>query len=99
MNFNMLDNCTLFFLQACERVESSKSCSLIGSENGQYFRILPANVGEICRFSLNFLLSLIAFNFQSWINNTNYFPAVGYRRFHFFVHNLLLTSPSFIRIQ
>ena len=27
------------------------------------------------------------------------FPAVGYRRFHFFVYNLLLTSPSFIRIQ
>ena len=65
MNFNMLHNCTLFFLQACELAESSKSCSLIGSENGQYFRILPANVGEICRFSLNFLLSLIAFNFQS----------------------------------
>ena len=27
------------------------------------------------------------------------FPAVGYRRFYFFVYNLLLTSPSFIRIQ
>ena len=26
-------------------------------------------------------------------------PAVCYRRFHFFVYNLLLTSPSFIRIQ
>ena len=24
---------------------------------------------------------------------------MGYRRFHFFVYNLLLTSPSFIRIQ
>ena len=47
MNFNMLHNCTLFFLQACRRAESSKSCSLIGSENGQYFTILPANAGEI----------------------------------------------------
>ena len=27
------------------------------------------------------------------------FPAVGYRRFHCFVYNLLLTSPSFIRVQ
>ena len=27
------------------------------------------------------------------------FPAVGYPRFYFFVYNLLLTSPSFIRIQ
>ena len=25
-------------------------------------------------------------------------PAICYRRFHFFVYNLLLTSPSFIRI-
>ena len=26
-------------------------------------------------------------------------PAVGYRRFRFFVYNLLLVSPSFIQIQ
>ena len=40
---------------------------------------------------------MIAFNFQSTTRIT--FPAVGYRRFHFFAYNLLLTSPSFIRIQ
>ena len=40
---------------------------------------------------------MIAFNFQSTTRIT--FPAVGYRRFHLFAYNLLLTSPSFIRIQ
>ena len=40
---------------------------------------------------------MIAFNFQSTTRIT--FPAVGYHHFHFFVYNLLLTSPSFIRIQ
>ena len=40
---------------------------------------------------------MIAFNFQSTTRIT--FPAVGYRRFQFFAYNLLLTSPSFIRIQ
>ena len=39
---------------------------------------------------------MIAFNFQSTTRIT--FPAVGYRRFHFFAYNLLLTSPSLIRI-
>ena len=33
------------------------------------------------------------------LNSRITFPAVGYRRLHFFVYNLLLTSPSFIRIQ
>ena len=40
---------------------------------------------------------MIAFNVQSTTRIT--FPAVGYRRFYFFAYNLLLTSPSFIRIQ
>ena len=40
---------------------------------------------------------MIAFNFQSTTRIT--FPAVGYRLFHFFAYNLLLTSPTFIRIQ
>ena len=40
---------------------------------------------------------MIAFNFQSTTRIS--FPAVGYHRFHFFAYNLLLTSPSFIRIQ
>ncbi|CAH3177294.1 unnamed protein product [Porites lobata] len=29
----------------CKRVESSKSCSMIGSKNGSYFTIWPANPG------------------------------------------------------
>ena len=40
---------------------------------------------------------MIAFNFQSTTRIT--FSAVGFRRFHFFAYNLLLPSPSFIRIQ
>ena len=37
----------IFFFQACERTESSKSCNLIGSESRRYFTILPANLGGI----------------------------------------------------
>ena len=35
------------FFQAYKRMESSKSCNLIGSESGRYFTILPANPGRI----------------------------------------------------
>ena len=61
----------------------------------------------ICRFSLNFA-SLVFYLSEKvtcqWLhlafNTTRItFPAAGYRRFHFFVYNLLVTSPSFIRIQ
>ena len=33
----------LFYFQACEGKESSRSCNLIGSDSGRYFTILPAN--------------------------------------------------------
>ena len=43
---------------------------------------------------------MIAFNFQSFKSTTRItFPAVCYRRFHFFVYSLLLTSPSCIPVQ
>ena len=35
----------LFFSRACERVASSKSCNLMGSESGRFFTVLPANPG------------------------------------------------------
>ena len=62
---------------------------------------------RVCRFSLNFA-SLVFYLSEKvtcqWLhlafNTTRItFPAAGYRRFHFFVYNLLVTSPSFIRIQ
>ena len=37
----------LYFFQACEQVDSSKSCDLIGSESGLYFTTLSAYPGGI----------------------------------------------------
>ena len=39
---SILVDIIVFVFQACKRAESSKSCSLIGSESGKYFTILPA---------------------------------------------------------
>ena len=41
-----IDNCLLFFL-ILQAMESSKFCNLIRSESGQFFMILPANLGGI----------------------------------------------------
>ena len=43
----MVEYKQLFFFQACERAESSKSCNPSGSESGLYFTILFAKPGGI----------------------------------------------------
>ena len=49
------------------------------------------------RFSMNFAPLVFQLSEKVVVRIT--FPAVGYRRFHFFVFNLLHTSPFFIQIQ
>ena len=49
------------------------------------------------RFSMNFAPLVFQLSEKVVVRIT--FPAVDYRRFHFFVFNLLCTSPSFIRFQ
>ena len=52
---------------------------------------------SVCSFVFHFC----CMNLDSAVFQTTRitFPAVGYRRFDFFVYNLLLTSPSYIRIH
>ena len=60
---------------------------------------------RLCRFSLNFaslvfyLSEKVVVNDCINLQHKSQFPAVGYRRFHFFVYNFLLASPSFIQNQ
>ena len=42
MNLSYKHTVYIFFFQACERAEFSKSCNLIGSESGRFFTILPS---------------------------------------------------------
>ena len=64
----MYDN--KFFFQACERAESSKSCSLIGSESGGYFTILPANPrGIVGSFIHKFICCL-------WMSKNRHFQTI-----------------------
>ena len=57
-------------------------------------------IGHFCSVC-SFVFHFCCMNLDSVVFQTTRitFPAVGYRRFYFFVYNLLLTSPSFIRIQ
>ena len=54
------------FFQAYKRMESSKSCNLIGSESGWYFTILPANItrAESLAASFTRLVCLLFVNEQ-----------------------------------
>ena len=66
---------------------------------------------RFCRFSLNFASLVFYLSEKVFVNDCIQlsilnkqptritFPAVGYRRFHFLVYNLLLASLSFIRIH
>ena len=72
-----------------------------------YNRAVSTAILLLCTAYLTFLLCL-QLCFPFFVYESKFcrcfqcqiiFPAVGYRPFHFFVYNLLLTSPSFIRIQ
>ena len=54
----------LCFFQACERVESSKSCNLNGFESGRYFTIFSANPGGRNRWQLHSHVRLLFVNEQ-----------------------------------
>ena len=60
---------------------------------------------RFCRFSLNFASLVFYLSKKVFVNDCISISILNkqheslYRRFDFFVYNLLLTSPSFIRIQ
>ena len=63
----------IYFFQACERAESSKSCNLIGSESGRYFTILPANPGGIVG---SFIHKFVWHHSQVWMSKNRHFQTI-----------------------
>ena len=106
INLKFIRNISLYCFKRTSVTQSSFSGIAHGETRGVIaFSIFAVYESRFCRFSLNFASLVFYLSKKVFVNDCISISILNkqheslYRRFDFFVYNLLLTSPSFIRIQ